>query len=72
MRNDLSTETLEINRPENLDRRIDVAKYLLAQTVAPMETIALGCGWASQQNFTNDFLNQVGVAPDAYRRWHQC
>ncbi|ODN71526.1 helix-turn-helix transcriptional regulator [Methylobrevis pamukkalensis] len=53
-----------------LERRIDRAKTLLAESVEPIAQVALACGTADQSHFTRLFGREVGVTPLIYRRIH--
>jgi AraC-like DNA-binding protein len=50
-----------------LQRRIAVAKQLLAETTETMETIAKESGFNSATQFYVNFRNQTGMSPSAYR-----
>ena len=50
-----------------VERRIERAKKLLAETDNPVVEIALRVGFASQSHFTTTFRKLVGTTPKAYR-----
>lgn len=50
-----------------VERRIERAKKLLAETDDPVVEIALRVGFASQSHFTTTFRRLVGTTPKAYR-----
>ncbi len=50
-----------------IQRRIERAKFLLAQSQLPVVEIALSVGSTTQSNFTALFRKQVGTTPKAYR-----
>ncbi len=50
-------------------RRIEIAKHLLAQG-APPATVAADTGFADQSHLNLHFKRRVGVTPAAYRRAH--
>lgn len=50
-------------------RRIDIAKHLLAQDHAP-GTVAVQVGFADQSHLNLHFKRRVGITPAAYRRAH--
>ena len=48
--------------------RIAVAQDLLADTGAPIDTVAAGAGYANTDAFRRAFLRHTGQTPSAYRR----
>lgn len=51
-----------------LQRRIDVATSLLADTIIPLAEIARFCGFVDQSHFTRVFSNNRHISPGAWRR----
>ena len=51
-----------------VNRRIDLAKQLLAQTELPVGSIAVQLGYNSFSHFTKVFKQRVGVTPVKYRQ----
>lgn len=52
------------------DRRLDLAKSLIAEGEIPLAEIALICNFSSQANFTRAFTRAMGMSPGQYRtRW---
>jgi len=51
-----------------IQRRIDRARHLLAETNLPIAQIALECGFADQVHLTRVFGRAVGTTPAAFRR----
>lgn len=51
-----------------MERRIERAKALLAQTDQPLAEIALRLGFSSQSHFTTIFRQITGTTPKSYRR----
>ncbi len=51
-----------------VERRIDRAKTLLAETSLPLAEVAPACGFADQSHFTRVFSARVGITPGAWRR----
>lgn len=49
------------------ERRIDMAKHLLAYSGVPLSTIAASCRFSSQSNFSKAFQNATGYSPGRYR-----
>jgi AraC-like DNA-binding protein len=49
-------------------RRIELARYLLAQTDGSVEQIAESCGFAGRSHFSTVFAKAVGVGPAGYRK----
>jgi AraC family transcriptional regulator len=49
-------------------RRISVAKVMLASGGRPLCDIALSCGFSSQAHFTEQFRRETGQTPGQYRR----
>lgn len=49
-------------------RRVDRAKYLLSQHSERLATVAMDCGFSSQEHMTYVFGNLVGMTPGAFRR----
>ena len=66
----LTEQALETER-ESLERRLDYARFSLAQTAEPPENTAFDCGWENRDYFAAAFQSEVGVTPEHYRRWHQ-
>jgi len=68
---DFSNLFLEVvgERPsEYLKRgRVERAKYLLATTDLPMNTIAYKCGFGTRRTFFRTFKRVVGITPRSYR-----
>jgi AraC-like DNA-binding protein len=54
-----------------IQRRLQRAKELLAQTQHSLVDIALQTGFASQAHFANTFKQSASHTPGAYRRMHQ-
>jgi len=54
-----------------LNRRIDFAKKLLAETMEPLASIASAAGFSDQSHFTRVFSRLVKASPSAWRRWEQ-
>ena len=50
-----------------VERRVERAKKLLAETDTPVVETALRVGFASQSHFTTTFRRLVGTTPKAYR-----
>lgn len=50
-----------------MERRVDRARVLLAQTALGLAEIALACGFAGQSHFTTAFKRHTGVTPGAWR-----
>jgi AraC family transcriptional regulator len=50
-----------------LSFRVDKAKLQLADPIAPMIDVALGCGFADQAHFSRIFKQVAGVTPREYR-----
>lgn len=50
-----------------IQRRMELAKFLLTHTQLPIVEIALRVGCSSQSNFSVLFRKQVGVTPKVYR-----
>lgn len=50
-----------------LDRRITVAKAMLAESSAPLTTIARQCGFTSLSQFSRVFHREIGITPTRYR-----
>jgi AraC-like DNA-binding protein len=48
--------------------RVNRALVLMATTDHPLKSIALECGFSDQPHMTRAFRDQVGVAPNAWRR----
>lgn len=53
-----------------VERRVERAKQLLADTATPIAEIALAAGFSSQSHLSNWFRRIVGVSPAVYRRHH--
>ncbi len=51
-----------------IERRIDRAKELLAESDHSLAEIALACGFSDQSHFTAAFRKAVGATPGGYRR----
>ncbi len=54
-----------------IERRVSVAKSLLAGTVMPIREISDLLRYANTQHFSNTFKNAVGVSPNKYRQAKQ-
>lgn len=50
-----------------MERRVDRARELLADTNMGLAEIALACGFAGQSHFTTAFKRHAGVTPGAWR-----
>jgi AraC family transcriptional regulator len=50
------------------ERRIDLAKRLLAYSGVPLSTVAATCRFSSQANFSKAFQNATGYSPGRYRQ----
>ena len=50
------------------DKRLEVAKYMLANTRMKIIDIALELGFASHQDFSRVFKCRLGQSPSAYRK----
>ncbi|MCY1379176.1 HTH-type transcriptional regulator [compost metagenome] len=54
-----------------IQQRVFAAQRLLEATVAPIDDIALACGFGSIEAFRLAFRKTTGVAPSVYReRFH--
>ncbi|HTQ02570.1 MAG TPA: AraC family transcriptional regulator [Polyangiaceae bacterium] len=53
-----------------LERRIERARELLAESKAPLSDIASQCGFADQAAFTRTFHRIAGASPGRWRREH--
>ena len=50
-----------------INRRVAIAKEMLANTRRPVCDIALACGFSSQAHFTERFRRETGLTPMQYR-----
>lgn len=51
-----------------LSKRLERARYLLAQTDLPLSQVTLEVGFQSQSHFTHTFKSHLGVTPRQYRQ----
>jgi AraC family transcriptional regulator len=51
-----------------LERRVDLARHLLSESVLPLADIAIQCGFADQSHFTRVFSARTGLSPGRWRR----
>lgn len=51
-----------------VERRVERARQLLAESVMPIAEIAVASGFADQSHFTRVFSRHVGASPAAWRR----
>ncbi len=51
-----------------LEKRIDLAKYLLRQSNLSIRDIALRCGFGCREQFSVIFKKQLGISPFAFRK----
>ncbi len=51
-----------------LRRRVELARYLMLTSAAPLSEIALKCGLTDQAHLCNAFRDRVGQTPAAWRR----
>ena len=51
-----------------LERRLQLARQLLAETPLPIEEIAFQCGFCDRFHFTPAFSRRYGMAPATFRR----
>jgi len=51
-----------------MQRRLELAKAQLRETVLTLSEVALACGFADQSHFTRVFTRAVGISPGAWRR----
>ena len=54
-----------------IEKRIDLAKKLLAETGRPVQEVAALAGISSNNYFSNLFRKHVGVTPKEYRKTHR-
>jgi AraC-like DNA-binding protein len=50
-----------------MQRRLERARQLIAETELPLAQIALECGFSDQSHFSRRFLQYVGVTPRSFR-----
>ena len=53
-----------------LDKRMNLAKTLLADNSVKIQDVAARTGYISPQSFTRAFRNKFGIAPTEYREFH--
>jgi AraC family transcriptional regulator len=54
-----------------MERRVEMAKGLLAESRMPLAELAVACGFTDQSHLSRVFLQMEGETPGAWRRLHE-